>query len=298
MNKYLLAIPSAMLFIALLDGLPYNYFKLLRIVVTISACLCAYLEWKKDRMPIAIMFGCIALIFNPLIPFHMQRDTWFFLDFAVGICFAFYGLWNLKELDHRSNTHPFALMLIKLDEIIKKNGPTCESVPNFYILEILSLLYNTKNTIFYKNLYILFEIYCFIISGVLISLKKIRPQGIHYFLFFSDAIKISNIIIEKIYGYNIRQITSFRYKEYKNYIDSEKNILELLNTNIKSHITHKKPMLENKEIRIENTNFVEDIKLITGTAMFFTECYPKLYEEIKLWADKKYIEYEKEIETE
>jgi hypothetical protein len=36
--------------------------------------------------------GLVALLFNPVVPVHLTREIWFFIDLAVAAIFAVYAL--------------------------------------------------------------------------------------------------------------------------------------------------------------------------------------------------------------
>ena len=82
-------IVAVLLLIALLP-LPYAYFQLLRIVVTIVAAIYAYSFYEDNQMPKAIIFGVIVLIWNPIFPIYMDKSVWMILD-IVGAAVFFFG---------------------------------------------------------------------------------------------------------------------------------------------------------------------------------------------------------------
>ncbi len=55
-----------MMFVALAD-LPYGYYQLLRLVTLACAVWIIVAAWHSDRQWLAVVFGLIALIFNPVI---------------------------------------------------------------------------------------------------------------------------------------------------------------------------------------------------------------------------------------
>lgn len=74
-------LPIGMLFLAFLD-LPYGYYMLLRFVVCGCCGYIAYTEYlaKEKATKWVIIFGGIALLFNPLIPIHLGRESWTIID--------------------------------------------------------------------------------------------------------------------------------------------------------------------------------------------------------------------------
>ena len=93
--KYLFAFTAGLLFCSLLDDLPYIYFQILRFVVTASAIFYAFLAHSEQKTIVMAVFSCIAILFNPLIPFYMKRETWIIVDISTGIIFLLYGLYRI-----------------------------------------------------------------------------------------------------------------------------------------------------------------------------------------------------------
>jgi hypothetical protein len=86
-------IASALLFIAILD-LPYGYYTLMKIAVTIVAGYGIYVFLQKSGKINVIIFTGVAIIFNPLISVHFEKETWQVIDAIVGSFFLislYYG---------------------------------------------------------------------------------------------------------------------------------------------------------------------------------------------------------------
>jgi len=77
-------IASGMLLIAVLD-LPYGYYTLLRIVVFIVAGIIAFLAFKNDKELLLILFGAISILYNPIIPVYLNKNTWIIIDVLVAV---------------------------------------------------------------------------------------------------------------------------------------------------------------------------------------------------------------------
>lgn len=88
-KNILTILTSAFLFIALADGLPYGYFTLLRFVVCAVGIYLAYKIYEDNKESLWIWaFGFIAILFNPIIIIHLQREQWWVIDLIVGIFFV------------------------------------------------------------------------------------------------------------------------------------------------------------------------------------------------------------------
>jgi hypothetical protein len=84
-------IPAAMMLVALLP-LPYGYYQLLRVVTLVAAGWIAVGAWQGNRLAWAIVFGLLALLYNPFAPIHFERETWQILN-AAGAALFGAGWW-------------------------------------------------------------------------------------------------------------------------------------------------------------------------------------------------------------
>ena len=87
MVRLFLLAPVAMLAIALLH-MPYGYYQLLRLVVTICAGLLVIFAWQNRRPLTLGMFGLTALIYNPVLPIAFPRQIWWWINVATIIMFV------------------------------------------------------------------------------------------------------------------------------------------------------------------------------------------------------------------
>jgi hypothetical protein len=84
----LLLICSGLLLLALAD-LPIGYYTFLRIVVTIGAIAVVISEFENGINFWVVVFGLIAILFNPLIPVYLNdKDIWTPIDIIVAIIFG------------------------------------------------------------------------------------------------------------------------------------------------------------------------------------------------------------------
>ncbi|TSA44823.1 hypothetical protein D4R51_03030 [bacterium] len=66
---------------------PYVYYQLLRWFILGVGGYSAYLAYNSGRKVWVWIFGAIALLFNPIIPFYLSRNTWQPIDIIVAIIF-------------------------------------------------------------------------------------------------------------------------------------------------------------------------------------------------------------------
>ncbi|ODS30893.1 MAG: hypothetical protein SCARUB_03990 [Candidatus Scalindua rubra] len=81
-------ITAGLLLLAVLP-LPYAYYTLLRWVVTAVSGYCAFLSYEDKSMGWAFGFGIIAILFNPIVPFYMDKTSWMIFDSVVAGVFGF-----------------------------------------------------------------------------------------------------------------------------------------------------------------------------------------------------------------
>ncbi len=83
MGFIIVRIISAILLLLALERQRYGYFTFLRFIVFGVAVYGAYFASKPERIVLVLAFVIIAILFNPLIPIHLRRGTWHFIDLAV-----------------------------------------------------------------------------------------------------------------------------------------------------------------------------------------------------------------------
>ena len=100
MNKnslYLfLLIPAVLLILAPLISFPYGYYMFLRLIVTITSIMTIVYVIKAAGgiNEISIIFGLIAILYNPIVPINLSREIWLPINFiTAGIyIFCFYRI--------------------------------------------------------------------------------------------------------------------------------------------------------------------------------------------------------------
>jgi hypothetical protein len=70
--------------------LPYGYYTFTRLVVCGAAILFAFTSWNERPMgqAFAVVLVLLALLFNPIKPVYLKRETWFYLDWLAAGIFA------------------------------------------------------------------------------------------------------------------------------------------------------------------------------------------------------------------
>lgn len=81
-------ITSILLFLAL-SSQQIGYYKFLRWIVFATAVYTTYVSYiKKEKMNLGVwLFGLIAILFNPFIPFYLGKSSWQKTDIIVAVIF-------------------------------------------------------------------------------------------------------------------------------------------------------------------------------------------------------------------
>jgi uncharacterized membrane protein YdcZ (DUF606 family) len=102
-KNIILLIAAVFLFLALINGWPYGFFTLLRFVVFAISAYVAWMSYEAKKEKWVWIFGFLAVLFNPFIVIHLNREIWSFIDLIVGI-FMIVSVFVLK-LERKPNTN-------------------------------------------------------------------------------------------------------------------------------------------------------------------------------------------------
>jgi len=80
-----ISISVIFLFLAMIEGWPYGFFTLLRLVIFGTTVYLSWLAYKSEAQTWIWIFGFIALVFNPLIPLYLGRNLWVVIDLFVAV---------------------------------------------------------------------------------------------------------------------------------------------------------------------------------------------------------------------
>lgn len=88
-------ITAGLLLIAIAE-LPYGYYIFLRIIVFIVSAICV-IEYFEKRNFFVYIFSMIAILFNPIIPIHLDKETWIPIDIITSLIFIISIFTKTKE---------------------------------------------------------------------------------------------------------------------------------------------------------------------------------------------------------
>lgn len=81
-QSIILAVLAVLLLLCLAD-MPYGFFQIVRFLAFAGFGYSAYLQYKSKNMDRMILFGVLALLFQPFIPLALGRTIWNIVDVVV-----------------------------------------------------------------------------------------------------------------------------------------------------------------------------------------------------------------------
>ena len=79
-----------------IDKHPYGFYNLLRIIVCITALYGIFKARNNNKINLMWIFGIVTFLFNPILPMHLTRDIWKYIDIITAI-FLFISFFALKK---------------------------------------------------------------------------------------------------------------------------------------------------------------------------------------------------------
>lgn len=87
----------AALLLLCLAPMPYGYYMLVRFVAMVVFSVIAYHYYENDQPAIMVVFGALALLFQPIIKIALGRVMWNVVDVVVAIFLVIIVFVNKKE---------------------------------------------------------------------------------------------------------------------------------------------------------------------------------------------------------
>lgn len=78
---------AIMLLLAIPEFFPYGYYTLLRWVVSAGAVFLVYISHQLKKTFWVFLMALIALLFNPIAPIHLDKETWVIINLIVAVLF-------------------------------------------------------------------------------------------------------------------------------------------------------------------------------------------------------------------
>lgn len=227
---YLRILGSVLLLIATLK-MPYGYYTLMKLFVFGVSVYGTYKFKSTEKIFWAWTFGAITLLFNPLIPIRLDRDTWFYVDIVI----AFFYLISIFINQNIINAGQNNKTLLKNSKICSDTIPTTITQQSYIVTIPITIFKRARSELIYllKHTAKRHEI----------ILKELElEQNKRFILERSAADKIINEKGSKLafvsYGMSERehQLRRILYKLEKKQNELSQE-LELLEATKKKHIT-------------------------------------------------------------
>ncbi len=84
MEKKIKIILSILFFVCLAD-MPYGYYQVVRFVGLLGFVILAYKAHEQGRQSEMIIYGGLALLFQPFLKLDLGRQVWNIVDIIVGL---------------------------------------------------------------------------------------------------------------------------------------------------------------------------------------------------------------------
>lgn len=85
MNINFIKIVLALLFFLCLTDMPYGFYQLVRFSGLIGFSILAYQAYEQDKKIEIIVYGGLALLFQPFFKIALGRELWNIVDVIVGL---------------------------------------------------------------------------------------------------------------------------------------------------------------------------------------------------------------------
>lgn len=86
-NSWVLRLIAGIFLMGALASWPYAYYQVLRWVVLVAAVYAAWVFYAEKRYGWVLVFVATAILFNPIAPIYMERESWQLYDVAAGAAF-------------------------------------------------------------------------------------------------------------------------------------------------------------------------------------------------------------------
>jgi len=96
-QKIVIVVSILLLLAATIKISEYGYYQFLRIWVTLVGGYFCYNTYKTRNHNWSIIFTIIIVLFNPLYPIYLEKETWQIVDVICAITFFIFYKNNINE---------------------------------------------------------------------------------------------------------------------------------------------------------------------------------------------------------
>lgn len=98
MNTNIIKIVLAILFLLCLVDFPYGYYQFVRFAGLIGFAILGYQANQQNKQTEMVIYGALALLFQPIFKIALGRELWNIVDVIVGIGLLVSVFWKRKPL--------------------------------------------------------------------------------------------------------------------------------------------------------------------------------------------------------
>lgn len=84
MGKFIKIVLTILLFLCLVD-MPYGYYQFVRFAAMVGFGILAFQSSESENKTFAIVYGALALLFQPFFKIALGRELWNLVDVIVGV---------------------------------------------------------------------------------------------------------------------------------------------------------------------------------------------------------------------
>jgi len=81
----IIKIGLAILFFLSLADMPYGYYQFVRFIGLVGFAILAYQAYQQNNQTGTIIYGALALLFQPFFKISLGRELWNVIDVVVGL---------------------------------------------------------------------------------------------------------------------------------------------------------------------------------------------------------------------
>ncbi|KXK36742.1 MAG: hypothetical protein J5I52_08185 [Saprospiraceae bacterium] len=96
MNTNIIKIVLAILFFLCLLDMPYGYYQLVRFAGLIGFAILAYHASQQNKQTEMVIYGALALLFQPFFKIALGREIWNVVDVVVAI-YLLFSVFNQRK---------------------------------------------------------------------------------------------------------------------------------------------------------------------------------------------------------
>jgi len=101
--RILATIAILLLVAAVFGRWPYGFYTFLRLFVCGTSAYLAFVAYASKSKAWPWLMGALAILFNPIVPIHLHRNSWQVLDALAAIVLVVFTAVH-KPIQHSSNT--------------------------------------------------------------------------------------------------------------------------------------------------------------------------------------------------